>query len=95
MTGYVSLFSMELKRLGTGHYLPPEGEENFGGDHLIFRRKKKHHKGSFVTENPKGGITENFGRIQGGTLKFAWKMKTLGKGSRKSSNVITGDHFSD
>ena len=30
-----------------------------------------------------------------GPLKFAWKMKTLGGGggSRKSSDVIRGDHF--
>ena len=28
-----------------------------------------------------------------GPLKFAWKMKTLGGESRKSSNVIRGDHF--
>ena len=24
--------------LGTGHYLSPGGSEDFGGDHLIFRR---------------------------------------------------------
>ena len=36
--------------------------------------------GSVVTENPKGEITENFGRItaEEGPLKFAWKMKTSG-----------------
>ena len=32
---------------------------------------------SVVTENPKRGIAENFGRIQRrGALKFTWKMKT-------------------
>ena len=37
--------------------------------------------GSVVAENPKGGIAENFGRIQRGEpLKFAWKMKTYGGG---------------
>ena len=37
--------------------------------------------GSVVTENPKGGIAENFGRIQRGEpLKCAWKMKTYGGG---------------
>ena len=50
--------------------------------------------GSVVTENRKGGFTENFGRIQrGGPLKFAWKMKTWrggGGGSRKTSKVIRG-----
>ena len=47
--------------------------------------------GSVVTENPKRGIAENFGRIHKGPLKFAWKMKTLGGGgSRKSSKVIRG-----
>ena len=39
------------------------GSEDFGGDHLIFRRTEG---GSVVTESPKGGITENFGRIQRG-----------------------------
>ena len=44
------------------------------------------------------GITEKVGRIRrrggvgvGGALKFAWKMKS----SRNSSNVISGDHFSE
>ena len=39
------------------------GAGNFRGDHLSFKRTKG---GSVVTENPKGGITENFGRIQRG-----------------------------
>ena len=51
---------------------------------------------SVVTENPKGGIAKNFGRIQrGGPLKFAWKMKTWEGGSQNSSNVIRGHHFSE
>ena len=37
--------------------------EDFRGDHLVLGRKKG---GSVVTENPKGGITENFGRIKMG-----------------------------
>ena len=37
--------------------------------------------GSVVTENPKGGIAKNFGRIQRGEpFKFAWKMETHGWG---------------
>ena len=39
------------------------GAEDFGGDHLIFRRTNGR---SVVTENPKGGITGNFERIQRG-----------------------------
>ena len=39
------------------------GADNFRGDHLSFRRTKG---GSVVTENPKGGITGNFGRIRRG-----------------------------
>ena len=39
------------------------GAKNFGGDHLTFRRTKG---GLVVTENPKGGVTENVGRIQRG-----------------------------
>ena len=64
-----------------------------GGITLFLGEKKA---GSVVTENPKGGINENFGRIQRGEpLRFAWKIKTLrGGASRKSSKVIRGDHFS-
>ena len=40
------------KNQGTGHYLSPWGRIMGGG--------------SVVTENPKGGITENFGRIRRG-----------------------------
>ena len=45
------------------------GEEDFGGDHLIFRRTK-----GGISRNPTGEITENFGRIteEGEPLKFAW-----------------------
>ena len=38
-----------------------------GGGHLIFRRTEG---GSVVIESPKGGITENFGKIQGGTTQI-------------------------
>ena len=51
----------------------------------------------------KEGIVENFGRIQRGDLKFAWKMKSwrggggegrrAGERSRKSSKVIRGDQL--
>ena len=40
-----------------------DGAENFRGDHLILGEQKGE---SDVTENPKGGIRENFGRIQRG-----------------------------
>ena len=37
--------------------------------------------GSVVTENAKGGIAKNFGRIQRREpFKFAWKMETYGGG---------------
>ena len=52
------------------------------GNHLIFRISK-------------GGVTENFGRIQRGALEFAWKVKTCGGDGEKSSNVIRGDQFSE
>ena len=51
---------------------------------------------SVVTENPKGGSLKTLDGLRGGTTKFVWKMKTWGGGeSRKSSNVIRGDHFSE
>ena len=48
-------------------------------------------------QNPKGEITENFGKdSEGGPVKFAWKMKIwAGGGSPKSSKVIRGDHFNE
>ena len=56
-----------------------------GGGITLFSGEQK--GGSVVTENPKGEITENFGRItaEGRQLKFAWKMKTLGG---RIANVI-------
>ena len=49
---------------------------------------------SVVTENPKGVSLKTLDGVRGGTTKFVWKMKTWGGGgSRKSSNVIRGDHF--
>ena len=61
------------------------GGRGFWGDHLIFRRTK-------------GGISRNWEPnrgdhwklskdLEGGPLKFAWKMKTWGK-----SNVVREDH---
>ena len=45
--------------------------------------------GSVVAKNPKGGIAENFGRIQRGEpLKFALKMKTYGGGGRESHKKL-------
>ena len=54
--------------------------------------------GSVVTENPKGGIAENFGRIQrGATIQICLENEDIGEGggTRKSSTVIRGDHFSE
>ena len=52
--------------------------------------------GSVVTENPKGGIAESFGRIQRGTTQICLENKGMGRGgSRKSSKVVKGDHFSE
>jgi len=60
---------------------------------LIFRRTKG--GSSVVTENPKMGDRLKLWKdSEGGPFKFAWKMKTWG-GSRKSSKVIRGDHFSE
>ena len=59
--------------LGTGHYLSPGGggKEDIGGITWFLGEKKGR---SVVIENPKGEITENFGRIteEGEPIKFAW-----------------------
>ena len=56
-----SLFITEGEWVGGG------GENILGGISWFLGEQKG---GSVVTENPQGGITENFGRIQrGGTIK--------------------------
>ena len=49
--------------LGTGHYLSPGvgGGRILGGITCFLGERKG---GSVVTENPKGEVTDNFGRIQ-------------------------------
>ena len=66
------------------------GGEEIRGDHFIFGRTK----GEI---SPKGGSLKTLEGFKGGPLKFAWKIKTCGEGggSRKSSKVIRGDHFSE
>ena len=48
--------------------------------------------GSVVTENPKGGITENLGKIQRRTTQICLENEDMegGGGSRKTSTVIRG-----
>ena len=54
------------RALGTGHYLSPGRgggwSEGFIGGITSFLGEQK--GGSDVTENPKGGITDNLGKIQ-------------------------------
>ena len=54
--------------------------------------------GSVVTENPKGGslkTLEGFRRGGGESTKICLKNEDMGEGSRKSSNVIRGNHLSE
>ena len=70
--------------------------EDVRGDHLMFGRTKG---GSVVTENPEGGIAENFGKIRRGPTQICLENEDMvgggGRGSRKSSKVIRGDHFGE
>ena len=65
--------------LGTGHCLSfvRGGGRIFRGDHQIFGRTKVK---SVVTENAKGGIAENFGRIQRVITQFCLKNEERGRG---------------
>ena len=45
--------------------------------------------GSFVTENPKEGITENFGRIQRGTTQICLENGDMGE-NRESHQMLLG-----
>ena len=52
--------------------------------------------GSVVTENPKGGITENFGSIQKGITQFCLNNEDMGREIAKVIKcLIRGDHFSE
>ena len=45
--------------------------------------------GSVVTENPKGGIAEKFGRIQRGTTQICLENGDMG-GNRESHQMLLG-----
>ena len=76
----------------------PGERGGFWGDHFIFRRRKG---GSVVTENPKGGITENFGRIQrrdhSNLLEKYGGEKNMGGGeiAKVIKRLIRPDHLSE
>ena len=54
---------------------------------MIFRRTK----GGIITVNPKGGITENFGRIQKGDHSNLLGHKDImGRGNRESHQLLLG-----
>ena len=64
------------------------GGEYLGGDHLIFRRTKE---GSVVTEDPKGGVTENFGRIRKEATQICLENEDMGgRGNRESYQMLLG-----
>ena len=85
-----ALFSNAMFRCQNIISLVPTGQSLFipwgggGGRRIVFFWAGitwflgEQNGGSVVTENPKGEISENFGRItaEGGPLKFAWKMRT-------------------
>ena len=49
-----------------------------------------------MTEKPKGGITENFGRIQRGTTQVCLENQDIGVGGNaKVIKFYLGDHFSE
>ena len=58
----------------------------WGGITLLVGEQKG---GSFVTENPKEGITENFGRIQRGTTQICLENGDMG-GNRESHQMLLG-----
>ena len=56
---------------------------------MIFRRTKE---GSVVTEDPKGGVTENFGRIQKEATQICLENEDMGRGGgdRESNQMLLG-----
>ena len=87
-----SALTVPSNYLGTGHYLLPGGRRILAGITWFLGEQKG---GSVVTENPKKGIIENFGRIQrGGPLKFVWEMKTW-EDCESHQMLLGGNHFSE
>ena len=67
------------------------GAEDLREDHLIFRGTKG---GSVVTENPKGGITEKFGKIRRGTIQICLENEDIGGGEcHESHQKLLGGSF--
>ena len=66
-----------------GEYLGGGGGEN----QFIFRRTKE---GSVVTEDPKGGVTENFGRIRKEATQICLENEDMGGGDRESNQMLLG-----
>ena len=54
--------------------------EGFGEETWFLGEQKE---GSVVTENPRGRITENFGRIQGGNNQICLENEDIGGGDRE------------
>ena len=90
LTSYKLLANKSIS--GTGHYLSPAGVgggEGGGKGQLIFARTPLGF--SVVTENPRGGIAEIFGRIRRGEpLKFAWKMKAWWRDHESHQKLLGG-----
>ena len=86
LTSYKLLANKSI--LGTGHYLSPAGVGGRKGQFIFARTPLGF---SVVTENPRGGIAENFGRIRRGEpLKFAWKMKAWWRDHESHQKLLGG-----
>ena len=86
----------DVNCLGTGHYLSPEGggggagEERCGGFWGITWFLEEQKGGSVLTEKRKGGVTENFGRIQRGGTQISLENEDLRGGDRESHQMFLG-----
>ena len=61
--------------------------EDFGEDHLIFRRTKV---ASVVTENPKGGSLKNLEGFRGGTTQICLENEDMGGGIANCHQTLLG-----
>ena len=85
-----------ISYLGPAHYLSHWGRggggtEDFSGDQLIFRRTKGGISRNW--EPRKGESLKTLEGFRRGTTQICLESEDMGRGLRKSSKVIRGDHF--
>ena len=81
--------------LGTGHYLSPAGVGGRGGEGSVDFCENPSWVLSRNWEPKRGGSLKTFEGFGGGTTQICLENEGMVEGSRKSSKVIRGGHFTE